>query len=570
MKSTLVRPSDSASVDPLLGVPYRLQVAASVTRYQSCTVDPRPGRVVHCPDLNACLVNEGRTQPVDCNAVHYGYAIPVNVVPIQDDPNLAELVLDTETDLTPETVSYLINHHPQLRGGTERKSEMATTANHRGGKFSEPEEDIAAIAKQISDHAEAIYQTWKSRGLAPTEILNCHSNVTAADKFGSVLTPQPTPSTASPVVDLLSATPTSMNTNNLEQLVNNFVVEDKARLARQQKQSSSQGKNLPSSIQFALQKFEKKTEPPVKTFQKPTPVVRQNEQVLKIYPAAPKINYSQPKTTKNISPFIMDTIETTFPEDFNPSKVVTPTPVKTEDSGSGLTTWPLKTKTIVADTVKKLEPKPVVDNGKYATLPTKTATANEYLDEVAKEEERLINALKTGIIIAEDPNSKRNAGKKTTGLLQKKNNIKEKTQIVTNPEPSIVSSKASELDVVDYGNSLIVRDDKPNVAKVLNKIEPPSTRRTPNVRTSCSPVPHPELTGAQRNHIRTAAANGLANHVGNPVRPFLTRGSVAERVLIFEKCPTELMEKRAKSSAATGLSSWRTAGTDVQSRAQVR
>lgn len=216
MKSSLARESPC--------VPYRLQ-AQSVTRYQSCTVDPRPARVVHCPDLNACLVNEGRKEHIDCNAVHFGYAIPINVVPLPDDPSLAELVLDSGSDLTPETVSYLINHHPQLRKEEDGNTVMATTANHHNSKFSttEPEEDIAAIAKQISDHAEAIYQTWKSRGLAPTEILNCHTNITAADKFGSALTPTQTSggtsSSTSPVVDLLSS-PTSLNTNNLEKFVN--------------------------------------------------------------------------------------------------------------------------------------------------------------------------------------------------------------------------------------------------------------------------------------------------------------------------------------------------------------
>lgn len=47
---------------------------------------------------------------------------------------------------------------------------MATTARRR-----EPDDDIAAIAKQISDQAEAIYQNWKSRGLAPADLINCHA-----------------------------------------------------------------------------------------------------------------------------------------------------------------------------------------------------------------------------------------------------------------------------------------------------------------------------------------------------------------------------------------------------------
>lgn len=53
-------------------------------------------------------------------------------------------------------------------------------------------------------------------------------------------------------------------------------------------------------------------------------------------------------------------------------------------------------------------------------------------------------------------------------------------------------------------------------------------------------VPHPELTSTQRQHLRQTAAN--------PVRPFLTRGSVAERVLIFERCPSDLLlDKRARA-----------------------
>lgn len=50
------------------------------------------------------------------------------------------------------------------------ETRMAATARRR-----DPDEDIAAIAKQISDQAEAIYQNWKSRGLAPAELIACHA-----------------------------------------------------------------------------------------------------------------------------------------------------------------------------------------------------------------------------------------------------------------------------------------------------------------------------------------------------------------------------------------------------------
>lgn len=53
---------------------------------------------------------------------------------------------------------------------------MAATARRRsGGSGDSAEDDIAAIAKQISDTAEVIYQNWKSRNLAPADLITCHA-----------------------------------------------------------------------------------------------------------------------------------------------------------------------------------------------------------------------------------------------------------------------------------------------------------------------------------------------------------------------------------------------------------
>lgn len=67
--------------------------------------------------------------------------------------------------------------------------------------------------------------------------------------FSSMLKPQPP---AKPSIELLAQAPT-MDNNRLEKLVKNFVVEDKARLA------AARNKAMPSSIQYALDKFEKNT-----------------------------------------------------------------------------------------------------------------------------------------------------------------------------------------------------------------------------------------------------------------------------------------------------------------------
>lgn len=73
-----------------------------------------------------------------------------------------------------------------------------------------------------------------------------------------MLKPQPP---AKPSMELLAQAPT-MDNSKLQKLVKNFVVEDKARLA------AAKNKNMPSSIQYALQKFEKNSNQSETNFKK--------------------------------------------------------------------------------------------------------------------------------------------------------------------------------------------------------------------------------------------------------------------------------------------------------------
>lgn len=446
-----------------------LQLGVRVTPRVACLVDPSPGhRAVHCPTLPALCP----TQP--CQPVHFSYAIPVRVEPL--DYGLAELVLELPSDqqLSPRAAAFLLAHHPQLRPrGAHQHSpgpqgEMAATA--KAPVRCEPEEDIAAIAKQISDHAEAIYQTWKSRGLTPADILTCHNSETAADRFGSALTPQP----RSPPIELLAQAPT-MDNNRLERLVSNFVTEDKARLAAAKGRTSvsaipatasTTNKNMPSSIQYALQKFEKSgvgekiQQQPHQVGPKIQPQTIQASTKIQQQPQQQTV---QPMKKPQISPKPRfpqaETIEFTLPDDIT--------------THANLQTWPLKNRLVGTDTVKQ------------RTIAEKTAT----LDEVALEEKRLINALKNGVVLS---------------------------------------------------------DDRTTKAAVPSE-QPSSTRWGPRaVRRPEQQVPHPELTTTQRQHLRQVQTASP-----NPVRPFLTRGSVAERVLIFERCPSELLlDKRIRAPTA--------------------
>lgn len=75
-------------------------------------------------------------------------------------------------------------------------------------------------------------------------------------------------------------------------------------------------------------------------------------------------------------------------------------------------------------------------------------------------------------------------------------------------------------------------------------------------------IPHPRLTSSQKQHIRERSLSPTERvHMHVPVRPFLTKGSVAERVLLFERCPERAGLERtpapAKASKQTVYNAWK-------------
>ncbi|RZF32054.1 hypothetical protein LSTR_LSTR005958 [Laodelphax striatellus] len=558
--------------------------------YSNCTVDPGPSRVVHCPELNACLLNQ-QDPGIDCQAVHFGYAIPVRVVPIdscqEDQPNtpavdqqqqLAQLVLDAD-QLSADTLAYLLQRHPQLN------SSMTDTASAVQEPAVPQEEDIAAIAKQISDHAEAIYQTWKSRGLAPTEILNCHSgggvnrfkpaltpttnrHVTGQQAVGGAKTgsqpswigsPSPTSSssayqnhteqkagvvggaaTKSPVVELLA----SDQTNKLERLVSNFVSEDRARQAANSQ--TNQSKTLPSSIQFALQKFERKAAAGNGSgvlvnrsgVNRATPVASVAKQQLHNLATQQQQQQQQPLhflSTQQQNSKFGDTVEVIYPSEGSSEK----TPAVTN-------TWPLKNKIQDGGGGGKR------NSGGYGSGSRSTAghqghhrhstpsSQAEFLDEVAKEEERLINALKTGMIIAAEEPTRRSKSSNT---------------VVPTSASSSPSAGVDTVDSTAFSNNTNSSSMKRHQVADGNNTSGSGTVFSNNAAgNASSSVKRRQVAMTSDTVISRGGGAGGATTL-NPVRPFLTRGSVAERVLIFEKCPTELgLEKRVKPT----VPSWKT------------
>ncbi|XP_062121957.1 pneumococcal serine-rich repeat protein isoform X1 [Drosophila sulfurigaster albostrigata] len=76
--------------------------------------------------------------------------------------------------------------------------------------------EIAELSKKISEHADAIYQTWRSRGLPPAQLLEMYTNAAASGDFADVAVAAATAATT----DISSA-------EGLQKMVTSFVNKDK-------------------------------------------------------------------------------------------------------------------------------------------------------------------------------------------------------------------------------------------------------------------------------------------------------------------------------------------------------
>lgn len=478
------------------------------------------------------------------------------------------------------------------------------------------EEDIEKIAKQISDHAEAIYQTWKARGLAPTEILNCHS--VNSDAFGKTLTPQR--NRDSPVNEILAQSPTTMSNSNLKKLVSSFVNEDKARQQSQTAVSARKTNILTSgTIRDALRKFEsadnsqtsvvkpnftrytnssggngnssgsssttttksttvvvRQTSPqPVQqtrqTSPQPQQVVAQQQplQSPQVLSQAAQVLAAQSQQkqqsltnsygnqlNKNVPDVLINTIDKVklsagSSDSPAPARVKPETPAKPASLLNHTPAWPLKNRgdrgviengrengsksTAIVQTITtnvvvnhNSTSGSVGGGGGHDTVKSsvkkteqnnKLKTTTNLLDAVLMEEERLINALKTGTVL--------------------NNSDKVLPEVITStlaPTVKVAVPWSADRDDALVKPSTINNISNTNSQQHYSEVDGGQVKFAMKPRhKNEAAVPHPEV------HPNPGKTNGTPNPrtttTTPAVRPFLTRGSVAERVLMFEKRP---------------------------------
>lgn len=383
-------------------------------------------------------------------------------------------------------------------------------------------EEIENIAKQISDHAEAIYQEWKARGLAPTEILKCHpgsENLT----FNQTLNPKLSPTSVHAFEQALLENAPDLSTSNLKKLVNSFVNEDKARLAAQRTDGSA-GRCSPS-IASSLQKFDNPSEsPPSYTLatssrspiNTPTSGNLSSDATSSITNFFPKSEQNQ-KALFQIPDVLKDTIEQCA------KRQKPETPVKPNHLLNHVPQWPLKKKSSLRSSSTCDNENQKIEYDLQYSLNADDHQDIDVMDEVSREEEKLINALKTGTVLSSDS------------------------------LPEVIASSLHEykIQTEQLLNGLTCKSRKMAQGNVESSQNQPQPPQKPN-HTPIYVPPKEEIPRGFSSFSRISANAKIPNRheiskldekkfelksIPSPVRPFLSRGSVAERVLIFEKCP---------------------------------
>lgn len=377
--------------------------------------------------------------------------------------------------------------------------------------------------------------------MAPSEILKCHPGNDNLS-FDRTLNPKLSPTSVLAFEKALLENAPDLSNSNLKKLVNSFVNEDKARLAAQRTEGGSAGRCSPS-IASTLQKFENPSESPpsyklATSSRSPvnTPTSGISSSSYSSSEATSSITNLFPKSEQNqkvlfqIPDVLKDTIEQCA------KRQKPETPVKPNHLLNHVPQWPLKKKSSLSKTNAACdnENQKIEYNSQYSLNASDQKNDIDVMDEVSREEEKLINALKTGTVLSSDS------------------------------LPEVISSSFNEykLQTEQLLNGISSKSRKMAQGNVNNdtlQSQQPQPPQKPN-HTPIYVPPKEENTRGFSSFSRIGVNTRIPNRheiskldekkfelksIPSPVRPFLSRGSVAERVLIFEKCPEKAPVRQA-------------------------
>ncbi|KAH8291942.1 hypothetical protein KR054_002394 [Drosophila jambulina] len=415
--------------------------------------------------------------------------------------------------------------------GASPKSSPKSPGSSAPGSVSDIDSnaEIAELSKKINEHADAIYHTWKSRGIPPPELLQLYTNAGGAGDLADV---------ASPTAD----------TEGLKKMVTSFVNKDK--------EQRGKTNSLKKSEITANGKVKKASSPATASYPSvPEPALQSPKKVAAVSPskALPDVNLnydinlhldvnnlSQQQTHNllKISELIQQQKD---------SPAATATAKKRQSSkvaatNSSNSLGSSSHKLAASEQPTKKQSKAGINGSRSASGPV--AVSIDVVDAPATRAVTVANS-SNSIAVSDKGTEPATTSRKSSKT--KENSAEGKPATKEKPTATAAGATAASAPVVATRKSTS-RSATDNAANATAASA--SATSTPAAAASASPT---SATSATSMDATPATSASTTMPTLNKVKPtsgaraalangqdkinLLTRGSVAERVLMFEKCP---------------------------------
>ncbi|KAH8248222.1 hypothetical protein KR038_007439 [Drosophila bunnanda] len=381
--------------------------------------------------------------------------------------------------------------------------------------------EIAELSKKINEHADAIYHTWKSRGIPPPELLQLYTNAGGAGDLADV---------ASPTAD----------TEGLKKMVTSFVNKDK--------EQRGKTNSLKKSEITTNGKVKKASSPATSSYTSvPEPALQSPKKVAAISAskALPDVNLnydinlhldvnnlSQQQTHNllKISELIQQQKD---------SPAVTPTAKKRQSSKAAATNSSnslgssSSQKLAASEQLSKKQSKAGINGSRSASGPL--AVSIDVVDAPATRAVTVASS-SNSIAVSDKGNEPATTSRKSSKT--KENSAEGKPATKEKPTATAAGATAASAAVVATRKSTSrSATDNGHMATNAPATSAPAAAATSATSMDASPATSGSTTMPTLNKVKPTSGARAALANGQDKINLLTRGSVAERVLMFEKCP---------------------------------
>ncbi|XP_017142520.1 serine/threonine protein phosphatase 2A regulatory subunit B''alpha [Drosophila miranda] len=413
-------------------------------------------------------------------------------------------------------------------GASPKSPKASTTGSAAATSTSASDPEIAEISKKINEHADAIYRKWKMRGLPPVELLEMYTNAAGSGDFAEV-----------------AGAPTA-DAEGLQKMVTSFVNKDKEQRGKTAKKSEGPAANGKVKKSAAAgpataggaSAFEQALQSPKKVaaVSKSLPDVNLNYDI-NLHLDMNNLSQEQTAHLLKISEIIQQQKEATAA---NPLKKRQSGGSSSSGSGSSGKVANSVKVTAAAAAPEQQSPTKKQTKAKSGTSAVTAAVSIDVID--APQPHRVAEAVSDksaeATVVATNRKSSKTKENSAEGKQQQQQQ-QQQQQPATKEKPatSVVatatrkSTRGSSATDNSHSSSNIVS----NASSVGTSA--PATAATSMDATSVSTT-MPTLNKVKpTSGARPALTNGSQDPTKNKNAGLLTRGSVAERVLMFEKCP---------------------------------